>query len=133
MSQVTWGSARADAMAGITNAAVVLAEGVAYATIAGLPPEYGLYTAMITPIVAAIWGSSLVMVSGPTTAISAVMFATLDGMAPPGTPDYISLALTLTVMVGLMQLAAGLARLGQPGLVCLALGSWWASLPRPRS
>lgn len=90
----------------------MLAEGVAYATIAGLPPEYGLYTAMVTPIVAAIWGSSLIMISGPTTAISAIMFATLDGLAPAGTPAYINFALTLTIMVGLFQLAAGMARLG---------------------
>ncbi len=99
-------------MAGFTNAAVVLTEGVAYATIAGLPPQYGLYTAMITPVIAALWGSSMIMISGPTTAISAVMFAALDGLAPVGTPAYISFALTLTIMVGLVQLAAGIARLG---------------------
>jgi len=62
----------ADAYAGFINAAIVLPQGVAFATIAGLPPEYGLYTAMITAIVAAIFGSSMIMISGPTTAISAV-------------------------------------------------------------
>ena len=54
-----------------------LPQGVAFATIAGLPPEYGLYTAIITAIIAALFGSSMIMISGPTTAISAVLFATL--------------------------------------------------------
>jgi len=101
-----------DAVAGFTNAAIVLPQGVAFAIIAGLPPEYGLYTAMIPPIIAAIFGASMVMVSGPTTAISAVLFATLSEHAAPGTPAYVNMALTLTIIVGLMQLAAGLARLG---------------------
>ncbi len=108
-------SLKADCLAGLTNAAIVLPQGVAFATIAGLPPEYGLYTAMITAIVAALFGSSMVMVSGPTTAISALLFATLEGMAVPGSARYIELALLLTLLVGLFQIIAGLARLG--GLV----------------
>ncbi|MDB6178433.1 SulP family inorganic anion transporter [Paracoccus sp. Z330] len=103
---------RADATAGLTNAAVVLPQGVAFAVIAGLPPQYGLFTAMIPSLVAALFGSSMVMVSGPTTAISAVLFASLSQFAPAGTPAYIQMALVLTVMVGAIQLAAGLARLG---------------------
>ncbi|MCV0424176.1 MAG: SulP family inorganic anion transporter [Roseibium sp.] len=103
---------RDDAIAGFTNAAIVLPQGVAFAVIAGLPPQYGLFTAMITPVIAGIWGSSMIMVSGPTTAISAVMFASLSGMAPPGTPVYVNLALTLTIVAGLFQLAAGMLRLG---------------------
>jgi len=106
---------KADAFAGFTNAAIVLPQGVAFATIAGLPPEYGLYTAMITAVVAAIFGSSMIMVSGPTTAISAVLFTTLSDLALPGTAQYIQMALVLTIMVGLFQLVAGIARLG--GLV----------------
>ncbi|MFA3919437.1 SulP family inorganic anion transporter [Ruegeria hyattellae] len=103
---------RDDAMAGLTNAAIVLPQGVAFAVIAGLPPQYGLFTAMITPIIAAIWGSSVVMVSGPTTAISAVLFATLTEITPAGTPAYVELALGMTIIVGLMQLAAGIAQIG---------------------
>lgn len=105
----------ADAYAGFVNAAIVLPQGVAFATIAGLPPEYGLYTAMITAVIAAIFGSSMIMISGPTTAISAVLFATLSDVATPGTVHYIELALLLTILVGLFQLAAGIGRLG--GLV----------------
>lgn len=105
----------ADAYAGFINAAIVLPQGVAFATIAGLPPEYGLYTAMITAVVAAVLGSSMIMISGPTTAISAVLFATLNNMAVPETARYIELALMMTILVGIFQVAAGLGRLG--GLV----------------
>ncbi len=103
---------KADAWAGLTNAAIVLPQGVAFAIIAGLPPDFGLFTAIVVTIVAAFWGSSMVMVSGPTTAISAVVFATLSPFAAPGTETYILLALTLTFMVGALQLLAGLAGLG---------------------
>ena len=101
--------------AGFANAAIVIPQGVAFATIAGLPPEMGLYTAMITAAVAAFWGSSMVMISGPTTAISAVVLATLEEFAPAGSSRFIELALILTILVGLVQLVAGIARLG--GLV----------------
>jgi sulfate permease, SulP family len=113
--RITSKTLRADAFAGFSNAAIVIPQGVAFATIAGLPPEMGLYTAMITTAVAALWGSSMVMISGPTTAISAVVFATLQDVAPPGTPRFIELALLLTILVGLIQMLAGVARLG--GLV----------------
>lgn len=115
LRQTTPASARADIFAGLTNAAIVLPQGVAFATVAGLPPEYGLYTAMLTAIVAALFGSSMVMVSGPTTAISALVFATLAPFAAPGSERFIELALLLTILVGVLQLVAGLARLG--GLV----------------
>ncbi len=105
-------SLKADFMAGLTGAVIVLPQGVAFATIAGLPPEYGLYTAMVTPIVAALFGSSFHLVSGPTTAISIVVFSAISHYADPGTPEFISLALTLTFLAGVYQLAFGLARLG---------------------
>ncbi|MCG6969869.1 MAG: SulP family inorganic anion transporter [Gammaproteobacteria bacterium] len=103
---------KADVIAGITGAIVVLPQGVAFATIAGMPPEYGLYAAMIPAIVAALFGSSWHLISGPTTAASLVMLATLSAFAEPATPDYVRLALTLTFLVGVTQLVMGLARLG---------------------
>jgi SulP family sulfate permease len=109
---VSRASLKADLMAGLTGAVIVLPQGVAFATIAGLPPEYGLYTAMVTPIVAALFGSSFHLVSGPTTAISIVVFSAISHYAEPGTPEFISLALTLTFLAGVYQLAFGLARLG---------------------
>ncbi len=109
---VTKDSLKADLSAGLTGAVIVLPQGVAFATIAGLPPEYGLYTAMITPIIAALFGSSFHLVSGPTTAISIVVFSAISHHAEPGTAEFISLTLTLTFLAGIYQLAFGLARLG---------------------
>ena len=105
-------SLKADLLAGLTGAIIVLPQGVAFAMIAGLPPEYGLYTAMITPIIAALFGSSRHLISGPTTAISIVVFAALSQFAEPGSNEYVQLALTLAFMAGAMQLALGLARMG---------------------
>ena len=105
-------SIKADFLAGLTGAVIVLPQGVAFATIAGLPPEYGLYTAMVTPIVTALFGSSFHLVSGPTTAISIVVFSAISHHAEPGTAEFLSLTLTLTFLAGVYQLAFGLARLG---------------------
>ena len=109
---VTKETLKADLVAGFTGAVIVLPQGVAFATIAGLPPEYGLYTAMVTPVIAALFGSSHHLISGPTTAISIVVFAAVSNHAEPGTPEFISLVLTITFLAGVYQLAFGLARLG---------------------
>ena len=105
-------SIKADLLAGLTGAVIVLPQGVAFAMIAGLPPEYGLYTAMVTPIIAALFGSSRHLISGPTTAISIVVFSVISNHAEPGSAEFISLVLTLTFLAGVYQLAFGLARLG---------------------
>ncbi len=105
-------STRDDLLAGLTGALIVLPQGVAFAIIAGLPPEYGLYAAMTPAIVAALFGSSWHLVSGPTTAISIAVFASVSPYATPGTPEFIGLVLTLTFLTGVFQLALGLARMG---------------------
>jgi len=103
---------KADMVAALTGAIVVLPQGVAFATIAGMPPEYGLYAGMVPAMIAALFGSSKHLVSGPTTAASVVLFSSLSILAIPGSVDYVALALTLTFMVGLLELALGLGRLG---------------------
>lgn len=103
---------KADVMAGLTGAIVVLPQGVAFAVIAGMPPEYGLYTAMVPAVIAALFGSSWHLVSGPTTAASLVLFASLSVFAEPSTEQYVALAITLTFMVGVTQIVMGWARLG---------------------
>ncbi len=105
-------SLKGDLLAGLIGALIVLPQGVAFATLAGMPPEYGLYAAMVPAVIAALWGSSWHLVSGPTNAISLVVFATMSTLAEPGSAAYVSLVLTLTFMVGLMQLVMGIARLG---------------------
>jgi len=103
---------RADLMAGLTGAILSLPQGVAFAILAGLPPQYGLYAAMLPPALAALFGSSLQMVSGPTNAIAIVIFASLGHYATPGSPGYIGLVLTVTLLTGIFQLVLGIARLG---------------------
>lgn len=110
---VTFNDIKADFFAGLTGAVIVLPQGVAFATIAGMPPQYGLYTAMVTPIIAALFGSSRHLISGPTTAISIVVFSAVSGYAEPGSEQFVSMALTLTLLAGIYQLGFGLARLGK--------------------
>lgn len=105
-------STKADLIAGLTGAMIVLPQGVAFATIAGLPPEFGLYAAMVPAIMGAMFGSSWHLVSGPTTAISIAVFASVSPYAEPGSAQFISLVLTLTFLAGLFQLIMGLARMG---------------------
>ncbi len=109
---VTPETLKGDSYAALTGATIVLPQGVAFAAIAGLPPEYGFYSAMITPVVAALFGSSWHVVSGPTTAISALVFGALSGSFEPGSGAFIQAAISLTLLVGIFQLALGLARLG---------------------
>lgn len=99
-------------MAGLAGSIVVLPQAVAFATIAGMPPQYGLYAGMIPAIIAALYGSSRHLVSGPTTAASIVLFSALSVYATPGSADYVALALTLTFMVGVFELVLGFARMG---------------------
>jgi hypothetical protein len=112
LPRVNRGSVKADLMAGLTGALVALPQGVAFATIAGMPPEYGLYAGMIPAVIAALFGSSWHLVSGPTTAASIVLFSVLSPHAEPGSAHYVSLALTLTFLVGLIQIVMGFAKLG---------------------
>ncbi|TFH86073.1 SulP family inorganic anion transporter [Billgrantia azerbaijanica] len=106
------GALRHDAMAGLTGAVLVVPQGVAYALLAGLPPQYGLYTAIVPAALAALFGASKQMVSGPTAALSIALFATLQPFAEAGSGEFLTLALTLTFLAGAFQLLLGLARLG---------------------
>lgn len=112
LGQLNRTSLRADLLAGLTGAFIVLPQGVSFAMVAGLPAQYGLYAAIVPPVIAALFGSSRHLVSGPTTAISIIVFSTLSPLAEPGSADYVRLALTLTFMAGLFQLGFGLVRLG---------------------
>lgn len=106
------GVVRADLLAGLTGAVVALPQGVAFATLAGLPPQYGLYSAMVPCMVAALFGSSRLMITGPANAISLTTMALVAPLAAVGSPRYVELVLTLTLLVGLLQLLLGWARAG---------------------
>ncbi len=111
-SRIDRNSLRADAIAGLIGAIVVLPQGVAFATLAGLPPEYGLYCAMVPTLVAALFGSSWHAISGPTNAVSLMVVSALAPLAAPGSPRYVSMALTLSLICGVLTLATGIFRLG---------------------
>jgi SulP family sulfate permease len=103
---------KADLVAGLTVAVVAVPQCMAYALIAGLPVQYGLYAAIVPAIIGSLWGSSAQLVTGPTTAISLVVLSTLIQLAQPGSDHYLQLAFFLALMVGVIQIAMGVARLG---------------------
>ena len=113
--RATAASLRGDFWAGLTGATLVLPQGIAFALIAGVPPRFGLYSAMIAAVIAALFGSSWHLVSGPTVALSVVLPTVLVPYAAVGSPEYIALSLLLMFLVGAIQLGFSVFRLG--GLV----------------
>jgi MFS superfamily sulfate permease-like transporter len=103
---------RADLLAGITVALVLIPQSMAYAQLAGLPAYYGLYAAFLPPMVAALFGSSRQLATGPVAVVSLLTAAALEPIAASGTPGYVAYAITLSLIVGLFQLGLGLLRLG---------------------
>ena len=103
---------RVDAMAGLLGAVLVLPQAIAFAALVGLPPSYGLATAVLPCIVAALFGSSRHVMSGPTNANSLAMAAMVAPLAAVGSPAYIQLVLAVTLLVGVLQLGVGALRLG---------------------
>ena len=101
-----------DLIAGLTVAILLLPQAIAYALIAELPAEMGLYTAIMSAIVGGLWGSSHHLHTGPTNATSLLVLGTLLAVAQPGDPRFLTAAATLTVMVGLFRFFLGLGRLG---------------------
>ena len=111
-NEVNRESLKADFWAGLTGAVIVLPQGVAFAMIAGLPPIYGLYTAMVSPVIAALFGSSKHLVSGPNTPLSLIVFSGISKFAEPTTDAFIQLTLIMTFIAGTIQLLMGLVRFG---------------------
>jgi sulfate permease, SulP family len=105
-------SLRADAGAALLAAVLVLPQGIAFAALAGLPPAWGLYSAVVPTLLAALAGSSRHVLTGPTNAMSLALAAALAPFAAAGSPEYLRLALVLTLMVGAIQIAVALLRLG---------------------
>lgn len=110
--KTTW---KDDLIAGITGTIIVIPQAVAFAMIAGLPPVYGFYTAMISPIIAALFGSSYHLISGPTTTGSIVVFAIISKFVAPESDieAFISLTILLSFMAGVIKLVMGLAKMGK--------------------
>ena len=103
---------RPDLVAGLTIAVILIPQAIAYALIAELPPQMGIYTAIVAAVVGALWGSSNQAHTGPTNAVSLLVLSTLVVLYEPGSPEFIFAAGLLAIMAGIFQLGLGLARLG---------------------
>ena len=110
---------RADFVAGLTVALVLIPQSMAYAQLAGLPVQFGLYIAFLPVLVAALWGSSRQLASGPVAVVSLLTATALAPMVggtalshPELASTYIALAMFMSLLVGLFQLSLGVFRLG---------------------
>lgn len=103
---------KADLIAGITVALVLIPQSMAYAQLAGLPAYYGLYASFLPPIVAALFGSSHQLATGPVAVVSLLTAASLQPLAATGSVGFIAYAILLAVLVGVFQILLGLLRLG---------------------
>ena len=103
---------RADLIAGITVALVLVPQSMAYAQLAGLPAYYGLYAAFLPGMIGALWGSSSQLATGPVAVVSLLTASALAPLAASGSEQFIALAVLLALMVGLIQLTLGAFKLG---------------------
>jgi len=105
-------SLRLDAISGLTVALVLIPQSMAYAQLAGLPAYYGLYASFLPPMIAALFGSSRQLATGPVAVVSLMTAASLEPLATAGSEGYIAYAIMLALMVGVFQFSLGLLRLG---------------------
>lgn len=110
LRRYTLGDAKADVLAGLSVAAVAVPQAMAYALIAGLPAEYGLYTAIVMTAVGAVLDSSRQLINGPTNAISIALLSAIGGIADP--EQRVQAAVLMSLMIGAIQLGISFARLG---------------------
>jgi MFS superfamily sulfate permease-like transporter len=103
---------RADLLAGVTVALILVPQSMAYAQLAGLPVVYGLYASFVPVIVASLWGSSSQLHTGPVAMLSLMSAAALIPFAMPGSDAFIALSIMLAMMVGVLRLALGAFNLG---------------------
>ena len=109
---ITQDKIRADFLAGITVALILVPQSMAYAQLAGLPVVYGLYASFVPVIIASLWGSSSQLHTGPVAMLSLMSAAALIPFATPGSASFIELSIMLALMVGVLRLALGIFKLG---------------------
>jgi sulfate permease, SulP family len=106
------GHLKADIFSGLTVALVLIPQSMAYAQLAGLPSYYGLYASFLPPAMAALFGSSRQMATGPVAMVSLLTAVTLEPLATAGGHAYIAYAILLALMVGVFQFVLGVLKLG---------------------
>ncbi|HPK30941.1 MAG TPA: SulP family inorganic anion transporter [Ottowia sp.] len=108
----TAGLLRNEALAGLTVGLMMIPQSVAYAQLAGMPPVTGIYASILPALVAVLFSSSQRLSVGPTALTALLIAASLTGLAQPGSPQWVTLAVWLALLTGLLQVALGLARFG---------------------
>ncbi len=103
---------REDLISGVIAAILIIPQAVALATLAGMPPQYGVYASIFPVMVAAIWGSSYQSISGPNTALALLVMSALLPLGNVGTKEYIGFALTLAFLVGIIQILMSFLKFG---------------------
>ena len=103
---------RLDVISGLTVALVLIPQSMAYAQLAGLPPYYGLYASFLPPMIAALFGSSRQLATGPVAIVSLMTAASLEPLAATGSQGFIAYAILLALMVGVFQFLLGVLKLG---------------------
>lgn len=111
LPQLTRKNVKLDALAGVTAGILVLPQAIALSALAGMPPEYGLYTSIFPVLFAALFGSSWHAMSGPNTALCIVVAFTIASYASVSSPEWVQYAITLAFLAGIIQLSIGLLRL----------------------
>jgi SulP family sulfate permease len=106
------GKFKIDFLAGLTVALVLIPQSMAYAQLAGLPAYYGLYAAFLPPMVAALFGSSRQLATGPVAVVSLMSAASLEPLATAGSTEFIAYSIVLALTVGIFQFSLGVLRLG---------------------
>lgn len=103
---------RADLLAGLTVALLMIPQSLAYAQLAGLPAYYGLYASLLPTMVGALFGSLAQLSTGPTPLTGLLTAASVMTLATPGSDEFIAIVVLLALLAGLVQLSLGALRLG---------------------
>lgn len=106
-------SLRRDIWAGLSVGLVLIPQALAYATLAGMPPQTGLYAALLPSVIGILWGSSALLAVGPVALTSILTFGSLSPMAAAGSADWVALAIWLSVYAGAIQFLLGACKMGK--------------------
>lgn len=101
-----------DFLAGTTVALILIPQSLAYAQLAGLPVQFGLYASLLPPLIASALGSSKYLATGPVAILSLMTFAELSQYYPPGSSEYVGLAIMMALLLGIFQISLGVLKLG---------------------
>ena len=116
-----------DLIAGLVVAIMLVPQAMAYAMLAGLPPQVGLYASIVPLILYSLFGTSNALAVGPVAMVSLLVVSGVGELATPGSAEFIQLCLTLALMIGILQIAMAAFRLGFPRELYQPPGVWLVS------